>query len=160
MRLFCRSRGPLDHDCLGHNAVSWQGSWLSKVKFPVREGRRCACAAAGCLRCAMIGNGVVAVGRVVADDGWAGVFGMATLSHARGKGAARSVLAALADWVGAHEADRMYLQVESDNIRHSGCTSGGVGLPMANHRLRPWSARCPRGPARLSEVARCISPTC
>jgi hypothetical protein len=34
----------------------------------------------------------------------------------RGKSAARSVLAALADWVGAHEADRMYLQVECDNI--------------------------------------------
>lgn len=65
---------------------------------------------------AMIGNGVVAVGRAVADEGWAGVFGMATLPHARGKGAARSVLVALADWVGAHEADRMYLQVECDNI--------------------------------------------
>ena len=59
---------------------------------------------------AMIGNGVVAVGRAVADDGWTGVFGMATLPHARGKGAARSVLAALADWVGAHDADRMYLR--------------------------------------------------
>lgn len=46
----------------------------------------------------MIGNGVVAVGRVVADEGWAGVFGMATLPRARGKGAGRSVLAALADW--------------------------------------------------------------
>ncbi len=30
---------------------------------------------------AMIGNGVVAVGRAVADDGWAGVSGMATLPH-------------------------------------------------------------------------------
>jgi GNAT superfamily N-acetyltransferase len=39
------------------------------------------------------------------------VFGMATLPHARGKGAARSVLAALADWVGAHEADRTYLRL-------------------------------------------------
>jgi hypothetical protein len=26
------------------------------------------------------------------------------------------VLAALADWAGAHQADRMYLQVERDNI--------------------------------------------
>jgi GNAT superfamily N-acetyltransferase len=47
-----------------------------------------------------IGDAVVAVGRVVADTGWAGVFGMATLPGARGKGAARSVLAALADWAG------------------------------------------------------------
>jgi GNAT superfamily N-acetyltransferase len=65
---------------------------------------------------AMIGDDVVAVGRAVADTGWAGVFGMATLPEARGKGAARNVLAALADWAGTRDADRMYLQVESDNI--------------------------------------------
>lgn len=34
---------------------------------------------------AMIGNGVVAVGRAVANDGWAGVFGMATPPHARAR---------------------------------------------------------------------------
>jgi len=66
--------------------------------------------------CTMIGDDVVAVGRAVADAGWVGVFGMATLPQARGKGAANSVLAALAGWAGAHEADRMYLQVERDNI--------------------------------------------
>jgi N-acetylglutamate synthase len=65
---------------------------------------------------AMIGNDVVAVGRAVADTGWAGVFGMVTLPKARGKGAARTVLAALADWAGAHDVERMYLQVERDNI--------------------------------------------
>ena len=65
---------------------------------------------------AMIGDDVVAVGRAVADTGWAGVFAMATLPQARGKGAARSVLAALADWADAHGAGRMYLQVERDNI--------------------------------------------
>jgi N-acetylglutamate synthase len=64
----------------------------------------------------MIGDDVVAVGRAVADTGWAGVFGMATRPEARGRGAARTVLAALADWSGAHEADRMYLQVERDNV--------------------------------------------
>ncbi|WP_046470414.1 GNAT family N-acetyltransferase [Allosalinactinospora lopnorensis] len=41
---------------------------------------------------------------------------MATLPEARGKGAARGVIAALAAWAGAHAADRMYLQVERDNI--------------------------------------------
>jgi ribosomal protein S18 acetylase RimI-like enzyme len=41
---------------------------------------------------------------------------MATLPLTRGKGAAHTVLAALADWAGAYEADRMYLQVECDNI--------------------------------------------
>lgn len=65
---------------------------------------------------AIIGSGVVAVGRVVADGGWAGVFGMATLPHARGKGAGRRVLTALAQWAGAHQADHLYLQVERDNL--------------------------------------------
>jgi N-acetylglutamate synthase len=64
---------------------------------------------------AVIGDEVVAVGRSVADTGWAGVFSMATLPHARGKGAARTVLAALADWATGEAADRMYLQVECDN---------------------------------------------
>jgi hypothetical protein len=52
---------------------------------------------------------VVRRGRDPADTG-------ATLPHAWGKGAARSVLAALPDWVGAHEADRMDLQGECDNV--------------------------------------------
>jgi N-acetylglutamate synthase len=63
----------------------------------------------------LTGDGIVAVGRAVADAGWAGVFGMATRPEARGKGAAGGVLAALADWAGARHADRMYLQVELDN---------------------------------------------
>jgi GNAT superfamily N-acetyltransferase len=70
----------------------------------------------GVYACAMIGDDVLAVGRAVADTGWAGVFGMATLPEARGREAARTVLAALADWAGAQQADRMYLQVERDNV--------------------------------------------
>ena len=65
---------------------------------------------------AATGDGVVAVGRAVADTGWAGMFGMATLPRARGTGAARSVLAALAGWAGAHDAGRLYLQVERGNV--------------------------------------------
>jgi GNAT superfamily N-acetyltransferase len=61
------------------------------------------------------GGSVVAVGRAVADTGWAGVFGMATRPEARGKGAGRDVLAALANWAHARQAARMYLQVVSDN---------------------------------------------
>lgn len=40
---------------------------------------------------------------------------MATLPGARGKGAARAVLAALAHWAAGQGADSMYLQVERDN---------------------------------------------
>nr|WP_255429740.1 GNAT family N-acetyltransferase [Streptomonospora sp. PA3] len=64
---------------------------------------------------AIAGSAVVAVGRAVADTGWAGVFGMATLPEARGRGAAGVVLAALAQWAHARGAERMYLQVERDN---------------------------------------------
>ncbi|MDX2710032.1 GNAT family N-acetyltransferase [Streptomyces sp. PA03-6a] len=65
--------------------------------------------------CATIGGEAVGVGRAVADTGWAGLFGMATLPGARGKGAARAVLAALAHWAAGQGADSMYLQVERDN---------------------------------------------
>ncbi len=65
--------------------------------------------------CAALDGELVGVGRAVADTGWAGVFGMATIPRARGRGVAPAVLAALAEWAGAHGADRMYLQVERDN---------------------------------------------
>jgi N-acetylglutamate synthase len=62
------------------------------------------------------GNRVLGVGRAVADRGWAGVFGMATVPEAGGRGVAREVLAALAGWAQARDAERMYLQVATDNI--------------------------------------------
>ncbi|QBI53295.1 GNAT family N-acetyltransferase [Streptomonospora litoralis] len=65
--------------------------------------------------CAVLGDDVVAVGRAVADTGWAGVFGMSALPRARGLGAGRAVLAALADWARTQAAERMYLQVLRDN---------------------------------------------
>jgi N-acetylglutamate synthase len=65
--------------------------------------------------CALIGADVVAVGRAVADSGWAGVFSMATLPSARGRGAARAVLAALSGWADGLGAVGIYLQVERDN---------------------------------------------
>lgn len=64
---------------------------------------------------ASIGADVIAVARAVTETGWAGVFGMATLPYARGKGAAACMLAALARWATRHRAAHMYLQVECDN---------------------------------------------
>jgi GNAT superfamily N-acetyltransferase len=64
---------------------------------------------------ALAGDEVVAVGRAVVDTGWAGVFGMATLPAARGQGAGRAVLSALAEWAALSGAEQMYLQVERDN---------------------------------------------
>jgi GNAT superfamily N-acetyltransferase len=60
---------------------------------------------------ALISGHPVAVGRAVADTGWTGVFGMATLPDARQQGAASAVLATLADWAGSQGSAHMYLQV-------------------------------------------------
>jgi len=62
-----------------------------------------------------LGGETVAVGRAVAESGWAGVFNMATRPEARGKGAAGAVLAALAGWAAANDVPRMYLQAEHEN---------------------------------------------
>jgi len=83
--------------------VSAERDLLSRVEHP------------GAYAYAEVDGQVVAVGRAVAEQGWAGVFGMATLPHARGQGAARSVLAALASWAAAREANHMYLQMEKAN---------------------------------------------
>ncbi|PXY22536.1 GNAT family N-acetyltransferase [Prauserella muralis] len=65
--------------------------------------------------CVLGGDTVIAVGRAVADDGWAGLFGMATLPPARGRGAGRAVVGVLADWAAGLGCRGLYLQVERDN---------------------------------------------
>ncbi len=89
------------HDAGGDPRADWD--MLSRVDRPSAYAR------------AMIDDEVVAVGRGVVDSGWVGVFGMATLRAARGKGGGRDVLVALAEWAAAHDAQRMYLQVAQDN---------------------------------------------
>ena len=64
---------------------------------------------------AFAGDEPVAIGRAVADDGWTGVFGMATAARARRRGAAILVLTAIARWAGEQRAPRLYLQVERSN---------------------------------------------
>jgi GNAT superfamily N-acetyltransferase len=59
--------------------------------------------------------GGASLGRAVYEDGWAGIFGMATRPDARGRGGAASVLAALSNWAFDLGATRLYLQVEPDN---------------------------------------------
>jgi N-acetylglutamate synthase len=74
----------------------------------------------------------VAVGRAVAESGWAGVFSMATLPDSRRLGAAHAVMHALADWASSAGADRMYLQVTDDSYaavrlyRRAGFRLGGT----------------------------------
>lgn len=62
-----------------------------------------------------LGGKVVAVGRAVVDTGWTGLFALASLPEARGRGAGREVLGALAAWSAAQGTPNLYLQVEGDN---------------------------------------------
>jgi GNAT superfamily N-acetyltransferase len=56
-----------------------------------------------------------AVGLGVLERGWTGVYAMGTRPEARRRGAATSVLRALAQWAHERGAGRMYLQVETTN---------------------------------------------
>lgn len=56
-----------------------------------------------------------AVGLGVLERGWAGVYAMGTRREARRRGAATSVLHALARWGHSRDAAQMYLQVEVTN---------------------------------------------
>jgi GNAT superfamily N-acetyltransferase len=92
------------HSLLGHGTeATAERNLLARVELP------------SAYACAMAGDEVVAVGRAVADTGWAGLFGMATVPNARRTGAARAVLAALASWADTRGADHLYLQVERGN---------------------------------------------
>jgi GNAT superfamily N-acetyltransferase len=83
---------------------------------------------------AVVDSRVVAVGRAVLDTGWVGVFGMATLPSARGRGAARSVLTALTAWASGLGAENHYLQVERDNTAALGLyASAGFTEAAAYH---------------------------
>jgi GNAT superfamily N-acetyltransferase len=54
----------------------------------------------------------VGAGRGVVDGEWLGIFSMATLPAARGRGVATAVLTTLATWAAGLGAHRAYLQVE------------------------------------------------
>lgn len=58
----------------------------------------------------------VAVGLVVAEQGWSGIFCMAPHHDFRRQGAATTILHALAQWSKRQSALQMYLQVMENNI--------------------------------------------
>lgn len=58
---------------------------------------------------------VLAIGRVVADDGWSGVTAVEVGPAHRRRGLGRHVMAALRSWALAQGAERMWLQVAPDN---------------------------------------------
>lgn len=81
----------------------------------------------------------IAIGRAVAERGWAGVFDMTTLPLARGRGAGRLVLSTLAYAAIDRGAQWVYLQVEraNDRARRLYRRSGFRETDTYHYRVRP-----------------------
>jgi ribosomal protein S18 acetylase RimI-like enzyme len=62
-----------------------------------------------------VDNRPAAIGLAVVEQGWAGIFNMATQPEFRRQGAATAILHALTEWSQQHQATQMYLQVMEDN---------------------------------------------
>ena len=94
---YCESEGVTGHPAAVRRAI------IARIAVPVgyamalRDGR------------------VVALGMGVLEDGWLGIFNMATLPAFRRQGLAGAVLAGLADWATAQGAHSSYLQVMLSN---------------------------------------------
>lgn len=80
----------------------------------------------------------VGIARTVADDGWTGVFHMATVSRARRRGVARRALSAAARWADEQGSPDLYLQVEQSNdvARRLYEGAGFIHLAQYHYRVR------------------------
>ncbi|MFG1972413.1 GNAT family N-acetyltransferase [Nonomuraea fuscirosea] len=72
------------------------------------------------------------LGLAVMDDGWTGVFCMATHPDRRRQGVAGAVMAELARWSRERGAPRLYLQVEEDN-HPARALYEGLGFTTSHH---------------------------
>ncbi|MGH8870210.1 MAG: GNAT family N-acetyltransferase [Actinomycetes bacterium] len=86
----------------------------------------------------------VAIGRAVGDDGWTGVFTMATAPRARRRGAARLVLAAVTRWASEQGAPRLYLQVERSNTAACRLYAAAGFTEVATYHYRVRDGHAPR----------------
>lgn len=64
----------------------------------------------------LLDGAVAALGLGVVEEGWLGIFSMATMPAFRRRGAARTVLHTLAKWAHRHDARCAYLQVMEENL--------------------------------------------
>ncbi len=86
----------------------------------------------------------VAVGRGTVDGDWLGVYSMATVPAARGRGAARAVLARLVAWAVDAGASRAYLQVEQTSTPARRLYAGLGFRPVYRYSYRRlFAARVP-----------------
>ena len=77
-----------------------------------------------------------AVGLGVVEQGWLGIFCMATLPDFRRQGAARGILRTLAIWAGLYEAQHAYLQVMDDNAAALGLYAVAGFQPAYRYHYR------------------------
>ncbi|MFD1503071.1 GNAT family N-acetyltransferase [Streptosporangium lutulentum] len=85
------------------------------------------------------GGRVAGMALFVADEGWAGIFSMATRPEYRRRGVATALLGAGARWAAEQGAERLYLQVEQDNktARRLYARVGFVRSHTYHYRTRP-----------------------
>lgn len=90
---YCRAEGAPESEALARKAA------MERIEQPV------------CYVLVQIGGAVAAVGRGVFEEGWMGIFGMATHPDFRRRGAGTAVLCALANEARARGVADLYLQV-------------------------------------------------
>lgn len=99
----------------------------------------------------LAGDEPVAIGRGVADDGWTGVFGMATAPKARRRGAARLVLSAIAHWARKQDTPQLYLQVELSNTAARQLYAAAGFNQFATYHYRVRDGPATRDPGGATE---------
>jgi N-acetylglutamate synthase len=92
------------------------------------------------------GGEAVAVARAVLDGGWLGIGDVVTAARWRRRGAARTLLAVLADWGAAHAAEQAWLAVEAGNAPALRLYREAGFRPAYTYRYRSLPVRRP--PAR------------
>jgi ribosomal protein S18 acetylase RimI-like enzyme len=66
------------------------------------------------------GGSLISRGRGTVTDGWLGLFNIATVPAARGRGLAGAAIGRLARWAREFDATSAYLQVEASNSKAQG----------------------------------------
>jgi GNAT superfamily N-acetyltransferase len=98
---------------------AWQSVYLSEGFDPVDGANRIrALSRSQCLVYASLSDasGAVAAGTAAFSQGWASLHGMRTTELERGKGYARTLIAALGQEAMARNLERCFLQVEEANV--------------------------------------------
>jgi len=96
-------------------ATYGQAEGYDQTSLAVRRGIMSRVSLPKAYAAALIDGSTVGVGFGVLDQGWLGIFAIATLEHHRQHGVATAVTNALARWALSKGVRRAYLQVSQDN---------------------------------------------